>query len=92
MSISAWLPIIVVYYCKLIGHVEKCCIKKFPQRHKEEMNRLKKKQNPHGMRRTNYIEESDDEKESEEDEEQLVLGRRRQRALLHGRDDVRKLF
>ena len=51
--------------CKLIGLVEKCCNKKFPQKHKDEMNRLKKKENPQGMRRVNYIEESDDEKESD---------------------------
>ena len=60
--------------CKLIGHVEKCCNKKFPQRQKEVMNRLKKKDNSQSMRRVNYIEESEDEDESEEeDEEQHVL-------------------
>ena len=60
-------------FCKLIGHVEKCCNKKFLQRQKEMQMRLKKKENTQSMRRVNYIEESNDEKESEEDEEQLVL-------------------
>ena len=50
-------------FCELIGHVEKCCDKKFPQRHKEMVNRLKKKENPQSMRRGNYIEESEDESE-----------------------------
>ena len=30
-------------FCKLIGHVEKCCNNKFPQRQKEMLDRLKKK-------------------------------------------------
>ena len=59
-------------YCKLIGHLEKCCNKKFPQRHKEMMQRLKNRDNTKGMRRVNYIEESEVE-ESEDDEEQLFL-------------------
>ena len=59
-------------YCKLISHLEKCCNKKFPQRHKEMMQRLKNRDNTKSMRRVNNIEESEEE-ESEEDEEQLVL-------------------
>ena len=58
-------------YCKLIGHLEKCCNKKFPQRHKDMMQRLKNRDNTKSMRRVNYIEES--EEEESEDEEQLVL-------------------
>ena len=37
-------------YYKLIGHLEKCCNKKFPQRHKELMQRLKNRDNRKGMR------------------------------------------
>ena len=59
-------------YCKLFGHLEKCCNKKFPHRHKEMMQRLKNRDNTKSMRRVNYIEESEG-KDSEEDEEQLVL-------------------
>ena len=61
-------------YCKIVGHPEKCCNKKFPQRQKEMMQRLKTRDNQQGMRRVNYIDESDeDEEDYEEDEEQLVL-------------------
>ena len=60
-------------FCKLIGHVEKCCNRKFPQRPKKMQMRLKKKENTQSLRRVNYIEESDVENESEEDEEQLFL-------------------
>ena len=60
-------------FWKFIGHVEKCCNKKFTGRQKEMQMRLKKKDNSQSMRRVNYIEESDDESEEEEDEEQQVL-------------------
>ena len=56
--------------CKPLGHLEKCCNKKFPQRQKEMMQRLKNRDNTKGMRRVNYIEESEEESE---DAEQLVL-------------------
>ena len=46
---------------KIIGHLEECCNKKFPQRNKEVMQRLKNRDNTKGMRRVNYIEESEDE-------------------------------
>ena len=59
-------------FCKLIGHVEKCCNKKFPQRKKEMMQRLKSRDMEKTMKRVNYFEESEEEEESE-DEEQLVL-------------------
>ena len=59
-------------FCKIIGHLEKCCNKKFPQRQKEMMQRLKTRDNEKSLRRVNYIEESDEESE-EDDEEQLVL-------------------
>ena len=55
-----------------MGHVEKCCKRKFPQRQKEMMQRLKNRDNEKSMRRVNYIEESDEESE-EDEEEQLVL-------------------
>ena len=61
-------------HCKIVGHLEKCCNKKFPQRQKEMMQRLKSCENQLGMRRVKYIEESDeDEEDCEENEEQLVL-------------------
>ena len=59
-------------FCKIVGHVEKCCNKKFPQRQKEMMQWLKNRDNEKSLRRVNYIEESDEESE-EDDEEQLVL-------------------
>ena len=61
--------------CQLIEHLEKCCNKKFPQRQKEMLQRLKSRDNKKGMRRVNCIEESDEESEEDEDqdEEQLVL-------------------
>ena len=58
-------------FCETIGHVEKCCNKKFPQRHEQMMQRIKNRDNAKHMRRVNYIEESG--KKSEGDEEQLVL-------------------
>ena len=58
-------------FCQLIGHLEKCCNKKFPQRQKKILQRLKSRDNKKGMRRVNHIAESDEE--SEEDEEQLIL-------------------
>ena len=57
-------------HCKIEGHLEKCCNKKFPQRQKEMMQRLKGRENQQGMRRVNYI------GESEEDEEALQIRRR----------------
>ena len=61
-------------YWKIVGHLEKCCNKKFPQRQKEKMQRLKTRENQQGMRRVNYIDESDeDEEDYEEDEKQLVF-------------------
>ena len=60
-------------FCQLMGHLEKCCNKKFPHRQKEMLKRLKSQDNKKGMRRVNYIEESDEESEDDEDEEQLVL-------------------
>ena len=59
-------------YCKIVGHVEKCCNKKFPQRRKKMMQRLKNRDNTKGMRRVNYIEESDEESEENEEEEYCV--------------------
>ena len=60
-------------HCKIVGHMETCCNRKFPQRHKEMMKRLKARDNQ--MRRVNYIdeEESEEEETSSDDEEQLVL-------------------
>ena len=43
-------------YCKLIGHLEKCCVKKIPQRHKELMQKLKIRDSSKLVRRVNYIE------------------------------------
>ena len=61
-------------HCKIVGHLEKCCNKKFPQRQKEMMQRLKSRESQQGMRKVKYIDESDeDEEDCEEDEEQLVL-------------------
>ena len=60
-------------HCKIVGHLEKCCNKKFPQRQKEMMQRLKSGESQQGMRRVNYIDESDEDEDCEEDEEQLVL-------------------
>ena len=60
-------------YCKLVGHVEACCNKKFPQRHKEMMNRLKSRNNSQGMRRVNNIDEDTEEDTTDDDEEQFVL-------------------
>ena len=59
-------------FCKIVGHVEKCCNKKFPQRQKEIMQRLKTRGNENSLRRVNYFEGSDEESE-EDDEVQLVL-------------------
>ena len=60
-------------HCQIVGHLENCCDKKFPQRQKEMMQRLKSRESQQGMRRVNYIDESDgDEEDCEEDEEQLV--------------------
>ena len=56
--------------CKIVGHTEKCCNKKHPNRQKEMVKRLKSR-NEQGMRRVNYIEDTEDELEV--DEEQLVL-------------------
>ena len=44
-------------YCKLIRHLEKCCNKKFPQRYKEKMQRLKNWDSAKSVRRVNYIED-----------------------------------
>ena len=52
-------------YCKLIGHLEKCLIGKFPQRQKEMMQRLENRDTAKNMRRVNYIEESDEEESTE---------------------------
>ena len=61
-------------FCKIVGHLEKCCNKKFPQQQKDMMQRMKNRDNTKGMRRVNYIEESEEESEEEDgDEEQLVL-------------------
>ena len=61
-------------YCKLIGHLEKCCDKKIPQRHEEMMQKLKIRDSSKLVRRVNYIEESEEEDEEEScDEVQLVL-------------------
>ena len=62
-------------YCKLTGHLEKCCNKKFPQRHKEMMQQLKNRDYAKSVKRVNYIEESEEEEEEKEscDEEQLIL-------------------
>ena len=60
-------------FCKIAGHLEKCCNKKFPHRQKEMMKRLNaRNSNTQGMRRVNYIEESD-ASTSDDNEEQLVL-------------------
>ena len=59
-------------FCKNVGHVGKCCNKKFPLKKKEMMQRLKNRDNEKSLRRVNYIEESDEESE-ENNEEQLVL-------------------
>ena len=60
-------------FCKIAGHLEKCCNKKFPHRQKEMMKRLNaRNSNTQGMRRVNYIEESDGST-SDDNEEQLVL-------------------
>ena len=59
--------------CKIAGHLEKCCNKKFPHRQKEMMKRLNaRNSNTQVMRRVNYIEESD-ASTSDDNEEQLVL-------------------
>ena len=59
-------------HCKIVAHLETCCNRKFPQRHKEMMKRLKSRDNQ--MRRVNYIdEEESEEEESSHEEEQLVL-------------------
>ena len=61
-------------FCKIVGHLEKCCNKKFPQGQKDLMQRMKNRDITKGMRRVNYIEESEEESEEEDgDEEQLVL-------------------
>ena len=60
-------------HCKIVRHLEKCCNKKFPQRQKEMMQRLKSRESQQGMRRVNYIDESDEDEDCEKDEEQLVL-------------------
>ena len=60
-------------FCKIAGHLEKCCNKKFPHRQKEMMKRLNaRNSNTQSMRRVNYIEESD-ASTSDDNEEQLVL-------------------
>ena len=59
-------------HCKIVGDVEKCCNRTFPQRLKERMPRLKNQDNENSLQRVNYIEELDKESE-EDDEEQLVL-------------------
>ena len=51
--------------------METCCNKKFPQRHKEMMKRLKARDNQ--MRRVNYVDEDESEEETSDEEEQLVL-------------------
>ena len=38
-------------FSKVVGHEEKCCNKKFPQRHKEMMQRLKTRDNEKSLRR-----------------------------------------
>ena len=61
-------------FCKIVWHVEKCCNKKFTQRQKEMLQRLKSRSiNFQGMRRVNYFDEESEEEESERNEEQLVL-------------------
>ena len=61
-------------FCKIVRHLEKCCNKKFPQRQKEMLQRLKStSSNFQGMRRVNYIDEESEEEESDSNEEQLVL-------------------
>ena len=61
-------------YCKLIGHLEKCCNKKFPQRHKEMRQRPNNGDSAKSVRRVNYIEESEEEEEEDScDEVQLAL-------------------
>ena len=48
--------------CKIVGHLENCCNKKFPQRQKEMLQRLKSRSiNFQGMRRVNYIDEESEE-------------------------------
>ena len=59
-------------YCKIVGHVEKCCNKRCPQKQKLMMQRLKNQDIEKSLRRANYIDESDEESE-EDDEEQLRL-------------------
>ena len=73
-------------FCKLVGHLENRCNKKFPQRHKAMMQRLKTRDTAKTLRRVNYIEESEEEESG--DEEQLVM----LQTSLYGRDDVRKSF
>ena len=58
-------------HCKIVGHMETCCNKKFLQRYKEMMKRLKARDNQ--MRRVNCIDEEESEVESSDEEEQLVL-------------------
>ena len=61
-------------FCKIVGHVEKCCNKKFPKRQKEKLQRLKSKNNKfQEMRRVNYIDDESESDESDSNEEQLVL-------------------
>ena len=61
-------------FCKIVGHLEKCYNKKFPQRQKEMLQGLKSRSsNFQGMRRANYIDEESEEEESDSNEEQLVL-------------------
>ena len=54
-----------------MGHMQTCCNKKFPQRHKDMVKRLKARDNQ--MRRVNYIDENESEEETSDKEEQLVL-------------------
>ena len=57
-----------------MGHLEKCCNKKFPQRQKEMLQRLISRSNIFQvMRRVNYVDEESEEEESDSNEEQLVL-------------------